>query len=269
MFGDFRLIGFLSNFSLQGQMRTVSQSSNLSTLRTAQQAHKLVKMFQQVIKIMDKVTDVYELATDIVDLLSLDPGDFKDLFFKFQPIRNAALGALAAGPPIVAKAKLPDKVIKKLGKIGSVLGTSDRMQEIIGEFGTALIIKLMGFEVTTMKMDSRHGPDTLAMHKSSGVWGVFESKGGSSKLGTSTLGGSVGSAQQMGAKWISYWVPRLLNMNVGHDDEADLRTKFTTFQPMVAVVTRLNLKLKRDHIKAGLQVYIPPTGPGMNPWQGF
>jgi hypothetical protein len=73
----------------------------------------------------------------------------------------------------------------------------------------------------------------------------------------------------MGAKWISYWVPRLLNMNVGHDDEADLRTKFTTFQPMVAVVTRLNLKLKRDHIKAGLQVYIPPTGPGMNPWQGF
>jgi hypothetical protein len=156
------------------------------------------------------------------------------------------------------------KVKKKLGSVTKVLGTSERAQEIIGEFGTALVTKLIGFEPSTMKMDSRHGSNSFARHKSSGVWGVFESKGGSSQLGK---GASYGD--QMGAQWISHWIPKTYKMNLTHEDGKDLRTKYNTFQPTIAVITRVNLKLRRDQFKVGIQVYMPLNGLGMNKWKGF
>ncbi|HUE72722.1 MAG TPA: hypothetical protein VMP01_17685 [Pirellulaceae bacterium] len=156
---------------------------------------------------------------------------------------------------------------RELGSIAGVLGTSDRVQEIIGEFGSALLIKLLGFEPTRMNLDTNHGPDNIALHKQTDIWGIFESKGGRSRLAEGPSAASYGD--QMGPKWIRYWIRRTILNNPGSPQAAQLNAAFDTGQPMLAAVTRLNINAKREQIKIGVQVFVSPLGIGMNPWKGF
>jgi len=52
------------------------------------------------------------------------------------------------------------------------------IQELIGEMGTALVIRALGFEGVSLSIHDNQGPDQIAQQSSSGVWGIFEAKGG-------------------------------------------------------------------------------------------
>src|SRR5690606_35583882 len=62
-----------------------------------------------------------------------------------------------------------------------------KASEFIGELGAAAVLYFTRFIDSGMKGHDRWAPDFLAMHAVTGTWGIFEAKGGESKLGRSKL----------------------------------------------------------------------------------
>ena len=73
-----------------------------------------------------------------------------------------------------------------------MIGNHYKVQEFLGELATGLIIDLIGFDQSGLKLDKKHGPDQVAKHEAAGVWGIFEAKGGKSRLGSASYGKQMG-----------------------------------------------------------------------------
>jgi hypothetical protein len=105
------------------------------------------------------------------------------------------------------------------------------------------------------------GPDQVAQHKKTSVWGIFEAKGGYAKLGT---GASYG--KQMGKEWITYWLNTIIEKNENTKYGKELEDAFDSKKPMLAALVRLNMQDKKGEISYAVQKYTPPKGIGMKDW---
>ena len=106
----------------------------------------------------------------------------------------------------------------------------------------------------------------VAEHERTGVWGIFEAKGGKSKLG-SAYGG------QMSGEWITRWIRKLIRKNKDGDAGRRLDAAYRSRRQMIASVTRFNLNVKKvngrwasPEFKVAVQKYDPPKGNRMKPW---
>lgn len=175
--------------------------------------------------------------------------------------------------PVTKEIGLDGKIAKKIGKlatkvmtiVGPIKGQIDA-QEIVGEFGTALIINLLGFQQCPFKWSwsqSNQGPDQVSRYQKGAidVWGIFEAKGGTSKLSDKpTQWGT-----QMSKGWISHWLKEIIRLNSGPQKIA-LQTAWTSGAPMLAAVVKLNLLNVGHQFRIVIQRYKGRTGDGMRNW---
>jgi hypothetical protein len=161
---------------------------------------------------------------------------------------------------------LPGPLAKKVNKLlnrfyALKLLWHEKIQEIAGEMGTALVLKSMGFELSPLSIDAIRGPDQVAQHKKTGVRGIFEAKGGYAKLGTEASYG-----KQMGGEWISYWLRIIINKNRGTNYGRNVKSAFDSKAPMLATLIRLNMQDKKGEVTYAVQKYTPQNGNGMKDW---
>lgn len=150
-----------------------------------------------------------------------------------------------------------------------ILNKHSAVQEFMGELVTSILVNTLGFEQTAMTWHAISGPDQVAQHSASGVWGIFEAKGGKSKLGTAPTetGGS-----QMSEKWITWWLNSIVNRNSGMEEAHDLQVALRKRSPMLAAVSSFYIQNgKRGRIpmeyRVGVQKY--ERGESLKPWTGF
>lgn len=135
-------------------------------------------------------------------------------------------------------------------------------QEMMGELGTGLLINLLGFTQSPVNWNlpgSENGPDNIAMNKAVNLWGIFEAKGGGSKLKDTQWG------PQMSRGWLGHWIPWVYNNNTGPARDS-LRQAFIGGSPMLAAVVRVDVTSPKPFIKVTVQKYVPPMGRGLWKW---
>ncbi len=183
-------------------------------------------------------------------------------------LTNLSVSGLAAiTSPIYLKFNLPDN--GKIGKIfrvvRQILGKSNQTQELISEVATYLLKSLMNFKRADLPaFPTVHGPDFFDKQQNSGLWGIFEAKGGTSRLNRSTSHGS-----QMGHDWIRYWYEKLGDDNASRSaDGQQLNLAYGLGTPIAAVVVSLNLNRKKDELKLGFQPWTP-NPLAFERWRGF
>lgn len=132
--------------------------------------------------------------------------------------------------------------------------------------GLALTLRALGFNVSLFDIHASHGPDQIARQTNSGVWGIFEAKGGP----MSKLGDTDGYGTQMGGEWISHWIKEVIKKNGANADE--LAEAYGAPTPMLAGVVKFVLaggaSRPRGVIRFAFKAYGPPNGTGMGdkPW---
>jgi RHS repeat-associated protein len=253
------LVGMLSSMSISSGQRGSHGGAAVQGGLWAQRFKKLIDFYEKVRKLIDKVDDLLDVAETLMSLLELP-----EILKQMKGLDAYAMGALAAGPPVYAKIVLPKKAQKMFKFVFNMLGKSNKTQEVIGELGTWMMARLMGFRKGDVWIPPVHGPDIMAVHEKIHVWGIFEAKGGTGKLGTTSQHG-----REMEERWLSRWVLEVDERSKDLSDGTSLTNAWKTYKPMVASVTRLNLALKRAQLKIGVQVYVPRTGAGFNRWKGF
>ncbi len=221
---------------------------------------------------------------------------------KKDSIQTAINAAAGGAGPLYFDFGLPEQDDEdhpgklKRGKIGAALELVKNIagsaatktnygQEKLGEFGTYLMANLLGFNLTDMnRAHWRYGPDFIFRHDTyQDFWAVVEAKGGTSKLKTSKLkapslpngwdttvaGYGTSPYQQMGARWIEFWLRHTIDKNGFNSSGTDLEASFNNGDPMLAMVVSLNLDRKQE-VKLGMQAFIPEHGgTGFNAWVGF
>jgi hypothetical protein len=154
-------------------------------------------------------------------------------------------GALGSSPNVLSPTisiKVPPAMLEKLESVWAFmwkmgLGHS-KIQEFLGELATGIVIHAIGYELPSLTLDAVHGPDQVARHSGTGVWGVFEAKGGKARLGTemTNMGGP-----QMSHAWIKGWIKHLIDKNKGSEYGKKLETSFDDRDSMLAAVTRMRV----------------------------
>lgn len=220
---------------------------------------------------------------------------------KKDSIQTAINAAAGGAGPLYFDFGLPEQNDEdhpgklKRGKIGAALELVKNLagsaatktnygQEKLGEFGTYLMANLLGFNLTDMdRAHWKYGPDFIFRHDTyQDFWAVVEAKGGTNTLGSSTLvrpktptATSIGflhptgaSVQQMGARWIEFWLRHTIDKNRNNPDGIALGDAFDDGNPMLAMVVSLNLDRKQE-VKIGMQAFVPETGIGFNAWSGL
>jgi len=127
----------------------------------------------------------------------------------------------------------------------------------------------LGFEQPYLKWHKKHGPDQVGVN-AAGFWGIFEGKGGTSKLSREWTS----KGTQMSGQWISDWLTSIYTQNADTDAGEALRRAMSSPNPMLAAVSRLWMEdLPGNRVgvefKLGFQKYDPPNGNGMKEWRGF
>lgn len=233
---EFSIIGLMSSLGSSLLNRGEDASASFNGLRTSYQLRKFVKVYQKVIKILDKIRDISEWVTDIYDLLDFDLDDANEVIAavlkKGLNLETIASTLLTAAPGVHdAELDLPErfrrKFVRLAGKVFRLVGET-KAQEIAGEMGTALVIYLMDFVQIPKGWSwsaSDNGPDQVAKHYRVPNWGIFEAKGGNKRLGNTTQWGP-----QMGAVWLSHWIPVIYRGNSG-SQARDLEDAFEDKDP--------------------------------------
>ncbi len=257
----FTIAGFMSAFSAQAQARAQSSYGALSTMRTGRALHRVVKTYQKVMKLYDRLEDVRSWAVDIVDLLDFDISDLKSIQQTLDQRFNIANGLPNRRRTI--EIDLPEGIRKKMTamwtKVFSIGGASFlghiNAQEIIAELATGLLTNQMGFTQSpnNWSWSSRQGPDQVVYHKGVNVWGIFEAKGGDNTLGTSRWG------EQMSGKWLEHWIMKLQTTIATN---VQLLDSLENYEPMLAAIVRLNILNRQSQIKITVQKYTPPRSNG-------
>ncbi len=267
--GLFSLGGMLASFSIGGQNRGMESSNAATGVQAGQRTRQIVQIYQKALRVFDRASDIYEYARDLIDLLSFNPRSLKAI--KDALVARGINGLVSHLPSRVVEVdlKIPKAMLRKMRKVRGiaykVLGHY-KVQEFLGEMATALIIKVLDFGQSDLQLDTVRGPDQVAEHERTGVWGIFEAKGGKSRLG-SAYGG------QMSGEWITRWIRKLIRSNYDTEAGKRLERAYGSRRQMIAAVTRLNLNVKKvngrwasPEFKVAVQKYDPPNGRRMAKW---
>ncbi|MFN7841616.1 MAG: RHS repeat-associated core domain-containing protein, partial [Pirellula sp.] len=254
---EFSIAGLLSSIGIQGGQRSAQNSGNISALKNAHSAYKLIKTYQKVLKLYDKLESIYSWAVDILDLLDFGIEDVREITQNLGNVKNIAssVDTIIGRPQITID--LPRNALEKFhklsGKVFHAKGASEStaMQEITGEIATALLVNLLGFTQSPFNWywHGSKGPDQVGRHGSAGVWGIFEAKGGSNPLGITQQWG-----QQMGQRWLEHYIGEIYKRNSGQISE-NLRSQFLNNNSMLAMVVRLNLTPSKGEIQITYQKF--------------
>ena len=140
-----------------------------------------------------------------------------------------------------------------------------KLQEKLGERITEMAASQLGFSNANLLMHGSNGIDLLMRH-TTGTWGIFEAKGGRSKLGNPAIG------PQMQGRWINHWIEETVGRNPNNPDGTSLENANDANIPMLAVITRFNVNAVRKQITLTGQQYRGansitswPRGTGCNP----
>lgn len=229
-------------------------------------------------------------------LIGVSPDEIKNIREEFRKkglsnLSKQAIGALGVVDfdfSLSSDSQRPrkrGKIAKALSFVQKTMGYSNRATEVIGEIGTGLMMSIIGFDNPGLdRRHKKHGPDFILQHRDySDAWAVVEAKGGTSKLGTSTLSRPVSRRsagvrvrpgegprfQQMGARWIEYWLRLTIDKNAGSIKGQELDDSFDNSDPMLAVIVSVNLNRKKE-IRIAAQPFAPPRGTLFNDWpRGF
>ncbi len=137
----------------------------------------------------------------VTELVGVDPREIGNII---NILKEKGLAALTTSglqtildqanvgfPVIQFHLDLPDtgSIGKAIRLARNIFGNCNRGQEFIGELGTALMFHLMGFEDPgLLRAYGVNGPDGIVRNKlQQNVWAIYEAKGGTSRLRTSTL----------------------------------------------------------------------------------
>ncbi|MGL4513382.1 MAG: hypothetical protein ACRCT8_09855 [Lacipirellulaceae bacterium] len=155
----------------------------------------------------------------------------------------------------------------QFGNLFKLIGQTNRGQEVIGEFGAAMVGYLMGFEPAGLEYGNT-GIDGLLKHSGLGVYLVMEAKGGTSKLNRRT------DPRQFTHEWIRRRLNDLIEDNFDNGGASGraaelLRASVDNRSPMAAMVVSLNLKGRDGRLKVGLQMYEPRDENDFKHWTGF
>jgi hypothetical protein len=259
-------------------MRSSNNAAVMAThARTAKSVQQVVNIFQKGLKIFHKaykqyetIIDKYETIMDMIDILSFDPQDLTEITGQLAGAGiNAAVDAM---PQQVfdANIRIPSALLEKVEKLWGFAHKfvgHHKVQEVMGEIGTAVIISTLGYKLQPLTLHAVNGPDQVAQQEASGTWGIFEAKGGNSKLSTDASYGP-----QMKGQWITHWIDQLIDGNQGTEYGTNLRNARDSDQVMLAAVTRLNVQNKsgggiRAEFDVSVQKYESANnGISMDPW---
>jgi hypothetical protein len=285
--GLFSLGGFMASIAIGGFNDTGKGAADLGALGYANFSFRWFRVLQNLYTVMARAYDAYELATSILEFLDFDMEDFNELKSKIgelgsylgsSPTNATGANAMASsgfgpnqGTPsggvsaaFQTSLSIPSR---KRGRVAQLLyraeelGVLNLIQERLGELVTGAAAEyLLGFKRTTLRLnDGPQGIDQLSRHSITGVWGVFEAKGGSSRLGTAQYGPGGKEVQQMSGYWINYWLDRTINddRNFANPERGLLRTARRSPAPMAAVVTRFNNETSSYQIRVTAQLHFP------------
>jgi RHS repeat-associated protein len=257
------LVGLLASMNIGSFADSEDASASANTLSTAYRFKRTVEVYQKALKIFNKIQDGLQTITDMIDLLSLDPTDITKITGALAGIGLSKALTWLPDEVIGTKIKLPRKIFEKLEKFSKQLYRfgifHNKVQEIIGEAGTALILYSLGFKLAPLSIHSVQGPDQVAKHSTAGIWGIFEAKGGYAKLGT-------GYGGQMSPRWIEHWLNEIIRKNTGTEYGDSLDTAYNGHHVMLAGLVRLNLRDKNGQLAFAFQKFEPPHGSNMVLW---
>jgi hypothetical protein len=131
------------------------------------------------------------------------------------------LWSFAIGPSVGATHLLTLNSFKQVRSIVKNVLSGNSLQEFLAEMATSVISYTLGFEQTSLSWHKKHGPDQVARH-ATGVWGIFEAKGGTSRLSHS----STSKGPQMQGLWISKWLEDIISRNRRTEAGEQLRDAF-------------------------------------------
>jgi hypothetical protein len=276
-------------------MNRMDIGTSVHALNTFHKALSLLEYSQQLVTIAARGAAGDWLGV-VTELVGVDLSELGDIIDKLKEHGLSDLSAsglqkiLAQSkvdlPVITFELDLPDtgKVGRALRMARTIFGGARKAQEFIGELGTAIMFHVLGFKESGLtRAHSVWGPDGIVRHqREEKIWAIYEAKGGTSKLGTSTLSrpapppaGMTGLVPgrvypQFGARWLEFWLRKTIEENRGTDAGDELRSAFGGNIPMFTGVVSVNLNRVNEELKFAAQVFLPPNGAGFNEWpKGF
>ncbi|TWT32082.1 RHS repeat domain-containing protein [Blastopirellula retiformator] len=262
--GVFDVISMLASVDISVSTDSKDASASVNAISTAHRFKRTMQIYQKALKIFNKVRDTAQDIADIIDLLSFDPSDIKGITNSLAAVGISKAITYLPDKVISRKITLPKKVLKKFNKTASrFYGWGmfhSKVSEIIGELGLGLILYALDFEMAPLTIHAVHGPDQVARQRSTGLWGIFEAKGGKAGLGGAKYG------RQMMGDWITHWMKRMIDQNQGTSFGESLEDAYDDKSPMLAAIARLNLRDPNTQLHFAAQKYEPPTGSNMKWW---
>jgi RHS repeat-associated protein len=259
------LVGVLAGFGISTGGRTSWAGASLAVLNSAQRALSVVQFIEDV------VVGYYTggLWGIVHALIGVDPAEFANLGRTLATARLTNLGAssLAAGIIVPVTIGLPrgrSGIGKALRLVSRILGKSNSVQEFLGEIATRMLAGLMNFKSLNLPwFPTVVGPDFFLRQKNTGIYGMFEAKGGTSRLSRRMTR----YGRQMDWRWIDHWYRELGTRNPRGDGPAILAAH-TSGDPLVAVVASLNLQRRNQELKMAVQLWTANPASWRN-WVGF
>ena len=205
-------------------------------------------------------------------LLGVDVGEIKQIYKTLLSNNLTNLGIsslLGLGAPVKLSFDLPDtgKFGKALRLVKNLIGRSNKSQELIGEVVAYVMARLMNFRKADLPVfPTVHGPDFWLKQENSGIWGVVEAKGGTSKLSRKP---TKNYGRQMDHQWIGHWYEKLGRDNrFRSDDGKQLWNDNQVLKPIMAAVVSFNLDRTGAELKMAVQAWTANAA-AFNKWQGF
>ena len=125
---------------------------------------RLVRFYQRALHSLRRFQDYADWAQTVIGWLELDWMDVRDFANSLVDVKRFMNNMPKINKQITATVKLPDKVLSKMKRLVRILGKNDKFQELLGEMGTALVTYALGFQPTTLRFHSVHGPDQVSQH---------------------------------------------------------------------------------------------------------
>ena len=271
------LVGLLSSMSIGSNVRADDSSASAGVLQLAQTTDKFIRVYTRIQGILNKVESAANLVNDVISLFGLTTGDIKGMLMDLQPVRAALFGLIPTGvqiPPRPIVINLPTKITDQVKELIRILGESNKLAQLIGEFATAAVAYVLGFRAPNLVMNSGpHGIDLLARQQRLGTWGIFEAKGNTSGLGDTNYG------KELSGQWITYWLKDTIRRTGDTGDgpalEADFDSRKVMLVGYVRAIFKINSPKQRVFLKVAFQGYRPPlkglASSNLNPekWKGM
>ena len=208
--------------------------------------------------------DTLSAILTAIDLLTFDPTDLADITNALPDVND-----LLRQDPTLPNALVEKEVTfklkprGKLGKLYRLLSQYSSTEEYIGEFGAAIVAKLLGFVPSEMEM-AYHGIDAIFYHEELGKYLVVEAKGGSSDL----------RPPQMTHRWIERSLRKAIreNRRYGGDQRAEaelVEDELDAENQFIAGVVSLDLRPGKNKLKFGFQFFEPGDPLPFKDWIGF